>query len=72
VTTDKHPHQIGEVKPQGAQSDTSPDTGQGSSVPQPLSRGFKTSTSACARAIAQDTSIDITFDDQASDVNRTA
>ena len=69
MTTDKHPHQIGEVKPQGAQSDTSPDTGQGSSVPQPLSRGFKTSTSACARAIAQDTSIDITFDDQASDVN---
>ncbi len=64
---DKHPHQIGEVQPKGAAGHDGAQTG--SSLPKPLSVGFKTSTGACARAIAQDTSIDITFDDKASDVN---
>ena len=69
MTTDKHPHQIGEVKPKGAEGDAGQNAGQSASLPEPLSRGFKTSTGACARAIAQDRSIDITFDEQASDVN---
>ena len=71
MTTDKHPHQIGEVKPHGAESDAGQSASQSTSQPAPLSRGFKTSTGACARAIAQDTSIDITFDEKASDVNGT-
>ncbi|MFK8080099.1 MAG: hypothetical protein AB8B97_07440 [Granulosicoccus sp.] len=59
MTADKHPHKIGEVKPKGED------------VPAPLSQGFKTSTGACARAIAKDRSIDITFDEKASDVEGT-
>ncbi|MFK7861953.1 MAG: hypothetical protein AB8B64_24290 [Granulosicoccus sp.] len=56
MTADKHPHQIGEVKPKGDE------------LPAPLSQGFKSSTGACARAISRDQSIDITFDEKASDV----
>lgn len=67
MATDKHTHKIGEVKPKGSDVDVA----QGRSLPQPLSKGFKTSTGACARAIAQDKSIDITFDDQASEVSGT-
>lgn len=67
---DKHPHQIGEVLPVGAAAEPS------GGVPAPegtagfgVRAGFRKSTGACARAIAQDTSIDITFDDKADDVN---
>ncbi|MFK7993473.1 MAG: hypothetical protein AB8B87_05000 [Granulosicoccus sp.] len=56
MTVDKHPHNIGEIKPKGED------------LPAPLSQGFKTSTGACARAISRDRSIEITFDDKASDV----
>lgn len=41
------------------------------SRPAPLSKGFRHSTGACARAIAKDTSIDITFDEKASEANGT-
>ena len=37
----------------------------------PQSQGFKASTGACARAIARDRSIDITFDEKAADVEGT-
>jgi len=60
VTADKHPHRIGDVQPKGM-GDT----------PEPLSQGFKSSTGACARAIAKDKSIDITFDGKASEVSGT-
>lgn len=61
MTADKHPHRIGEVQPKGVD--------KGRELPAPLSQGFKTSTGACARAIAKDSSIDITFDEKASDVS---
>ncbi len=35
----------------------------------PLSKGFRRSTSACARTLAKDRSIELTFDDSASDVD---
>lgn len=38
-------------------------------LPEPLSKGFRSSTGACARAIAHDRSIDITFDEKASEVD---
>jgi len=67
---DKHPHQIGEVMPVGA---TAESTGN---MPAPegtdgfgVGAGFRQSTGACARAIAQDTAIDITFDEKADDVS---
>ena len=60
MTADKHPHRIGDVQPKG--------TGD---TPEPLSQGFKSSTGACARAIAKDKSIDITFDGKASEVSGT-
>ncbi len=70
MTADKHPHQIGEVKPAGATA------GQDRDMPAPegtsgfgVRSGFRQSTGACARAIAQDTSIDITFDEKAEDVS---
>jgi len=40
-------------------------------LPAPLSKGFRRSTGACARAIARDSTIEITFDDKASEVNGT-
>lgn len=68
-----HPHDIGEVLPKGGHEAEHPMSGDASaaSLPAPLSQGFRQSTGACARAIAQDTSIDITFDDKASDVSGT-
>jgi cobaltochelatase CobT len=70
LTADKHPHQIGEVQPIGSGVDS------GRSIPAPqgsggfgVRAGFRQSTGACARAIAKDTSIDITFDDKAEEVN---
>lgn len=67
---DKHPHQIGEVLPVGAAAESTdaaraPEGTAGFGV----RAGFRKSTGACARAIAQDTSIDITFDENADDVN---
>lgn len=59
MTSDKHPHKIGTVEPAGT------------AHPAPLSQGFKTSTGACARAIAKDNSLDITFDSKAKEVNGT-
>ena len=64
---DKHPHKIGRVEPKGAGTEAD----SAANHPPPLSQGFKTSTGACARAIAQDTSIDITFDDKAEDTQGT-
>ena len=75
---DKHPHTIGSVQPLGGDGGGDggalggggdSDTQDTSGYPAPLSQGFRTSTGACARAIAQDTSIEITFDDQASDAD---
>lgn len=72
MTADKHPHTIGDVKPLGAgESDKpalrSPEGTGGFGV----RAGFRQSTGACARAISEDTSIDITFDENASDVSGT-
>jgi cobaltochelatase CobT len=70
LTADKHPHQIGEVQPLGGSG------GASQSTPAPqgsggfgVRAGFRQSTGACARAIAKDTSIDITFDEKADEVN---
>lgn len=43
--------------------------GTGATTGAPLGKGFRRSTSACARALAKDTSIELTFDDSASDVD---
>ena len=71
----RHPHRIGEVKPVGAAA-TRVHVGEGINAPQdqdalitPVS--FRQSTGACARAIARDKSIDITFDENADDVEGT-
>ena len=70
MTADKHPHRIGEVQPVGASTDPA------SGMPAPqgnggfgVRAGFRQSTGACARAIAKDTSIEITFDEKADEVN---
>lgn len=70
MTAEKHPHRIGEVQPKGASAESE------HSVPAPqgnggfgVRAGFRQSTGACARAIAKDTSIDITFDEKAEEVN---
>ncbi|MFT6304491.1 MAG: cobaltochelatase CobT [Granulosicoccus sp.] len=70
MTADKHPHRIGEVQPLGGSGDAA------QNVPAPqgndgygVRAGFRQSTGACARAIAKDTSIDITFDEKADEVN---
>lgn len=69
MTADKHPHQIGQVQPLGAGHEreeglAAPEGTQGFGV----RAGFRQSTGACARAIAKDTSIEITFDEKATDV----
>ncbi len=69
---DKHPHRISQVQPKGGESSSGGSSDAAlptTTLAKPLSVGFKTSTGACARAIAQDKTIDITFDDKASDVN---
>lgn len=81
---DSHPHQIGEVRPKGAEHGSDQPAGMsGSSAAdqdsalsaQPAStglrKGFRQSTGACARAIARDSSIELTFDEKAEDVNGT-
>lgn len=70
MTADKHPHRIGEVQPLGGsdsvvKSVRVPEGSGGFGVRV----GFRQSTGACARAIAKDTSIDITFDEKAEEVN---
>jgi len=67
VAADKHPHKIGHVEPVGAPNEQSAAAG----IAPPQSRGFKFSTGACARAIARDKSLDITFDDKAADTDGT-
>lgn len=49
---------------------SSQDNGE-STLAAPLWQGFRQSTSACARAIAEDRSIEITFDEKASEVEGT-
>lgn len=66
---DAHPHRIGQVEPQGSSADGG--AGGDQQFPAPLSQGFRQSTGACARAIAADMSIEITFDEKASEVNGT-
>ena len=65
-------HRIGEVKPLGGtvSEDT---TGDGSPLGTPESEvaGFRQSTGACARAIAKDASIDISFDEKVEQVEGT-
>ncbi|MFK7856159.1 MAG: hypothetical protein AB8B79_18735 [Granulosicoccus sp.] len=81
---DSHPHHIGEVKPKGAEhsSDKAGSTTGSSAVNQDsafsapsvstgLRKGFRQSTGACARAIARDSSIELTFDEKAEDVDGT-
>lgn len=73
----RHPHRIGEVKPIGAKD--SPDnaanpagsgnTGLSQGMTNGLRSGFRQSTGACARAIARDSSIELTFDDKLDEVD---
>lgn len=73
----RHPHQIGEVRPKGVENlpeDVGKLAGTGSSgLAQGMSRGlrsgFRQSTGACARAIARDSSIELTFDDKLDEVD---
>lgn len=79
VDKKKHPHKIGEVQPIGAQyapgSAVKPvvggSTGLSQGMTAGLRTGFRQSTGACARAIARDSSIELTFDDKIDDVNGT-
>ncbi len=71
----QQPHRIGEVEPVGAAGD-SVQVGEGINAPREqdavgTSVSLKQSTGACARAIARDRSIDITFDENADDVEGT-
>lgn len=61
-----HPHRPGTVEPAGTLS-----ASDSSAIPEPLSQGFRQSTGACARAIAEDRSIEITFDEKASEADGT-
>jgi len=76
---DRHPHRIGEVQPIGAEKTLDgkdKPAGAGSSalsqgMSAGLHSGFRQSTGACARAIARDSSIELTFDDKLDDVDGT-
>jgi cobaltochelatase CobT len=77
VDNDRHPHRIGEIQPIGAEN--LPDDasklagGGGTGLTQDMSKGlrsgFRQSTGACARAIARDASIELTFDDKLDEVD---
>ena len=55
------------MAPDSLQPDIGVEAASEQALPEPLSKGFRSSTSACARAIARDRSIDITFEENASD-----
>ncbi|MFK7891090.1 MAG: hypothetical protein AB8B63_09785 [Granulosicoccus sp.] len=59
----------GPHKPSAQSSENTADSGE---TPAPLSQGFRRSTSACARAISEDQSIEISFDESATDVDGTS
>ncbi|MBX2837145.1 MAG: cobaltochelatase subunit CobT [Gammaproteobacteria bacterium] len=65
--TDDHPHVIGEVVPEGGQPLTS--AAESSTSEGKTTDDFRQSTGACARAIAQDHTVNLNFAGDADDVD---